>query len=93
MEDLCKYSLTVTCFSKNTGCHLLTSVVFLAQWYSFPQGINLGCKYSVQDSQISLGEMTEDKKKLFQEHTEEVTAGGLITERGWTMGKPQEEKV
>lgn len=44
MEDLYKYSLTVTCFSKNTGCHLLTSVVFLAQWYSFPQGISLGCE-------------------------------------------------
>lgn len=36
VEDLYKYSLTMTCFSKNTGCLLLTSVVFLAQWYSFP---------------------------------------------------------
>lgn len=44
VEDLYKYSLTVMCFSKNTGCLLLTSVVFLAQWYSFPQGISLRCE-------------------------------------------------
>jgi len=42
--DLYKYSLTVTCFSKNTGYFLLTSAVFLAQWYSPPQGVSLWCE-------------------------------------------------
>lgn len=40
-------------------------------------------KCCVQDSQVSLGEMTEDEKKLSQEHTEQVTGGGLITGRRW----------
>lgn len=44
VQDLYKYSLTVMCFSKNTGYFLLTSVVFLAQWYSPPQGVRLWCE-------------------------------------------------
>lgn len=59
-----------------------TSLPQLSSWLSgipFPKESVLGVKRCVQDSQICLGEMTEGKKKLSQEHTEEGTAGELIT--------------
>lgn len=37
--------------------------------------------------------MTEDEKKLPQEHTEEITGDGLITGRGWTMGNHRRRRV
>lgn len=68
----------------------------LSSWLSgipFPKESVFGVKCCVQDSQVSLGEMTEDEKKLSQEHTEQVTGGGLITGRRWIMGSHRRRRV
>lgn len=68
----------------------------LSSWLSgipLPKKSVFSVKHCVQDSQISLGEMTEDEKKLSQGHTEVVTGGGLITGRTWTMGNHRRRRV
>lgn len=72
------------------------SLPHLSSWLSgiaFPRESVFGVKRCVQELQVSLGEMTEDEKKLSQEHTEQVTGGGLITGRGWIMGSHRRRRV
>lgn len=80
------------CFSKNTGCHLLTSVVFLAQWYSFPQGISLGCEMLCPRlTDLSWRDDRRQEEALPRAHRRSYCRWAYHWER-MDHGKPQEEK-